>query len=105
MWFLEIEQDRQVCQTALRESFPYKISLKEGRILQNIKNWNLFVYVQTISYKCDIEVPESLREVFATIPPTMKKLKVTKNDIEPLIKENPENEQFLNEPARMLISS
>ena len=51
----------------LRESFLYKSPLKEGGLLQRIKEGNLFGYVQ-----CNIEVPEHMREKFANVSTILK---------------------------------
>ena len=84
----------------LRESFPYKLPLTEEGLLQRIKDGNLFGYL-----KCDIEVPEHLRENFANFPPIFKNTYVSRDDIGPLMKEYAEKNQYLTQPRRMLISS
>ena len=47
----------------LRESFPYKRSVRQDKLLDQIKSGALFDYVQ-----CDIKVPEHQREKFAIFP-------------------------------------
>ena len=59
-----------------RESFPYKRPLREESLLEQIRSCNLFGYVQ-----CDIEVPEELKEKFATFPPIFKNKIVGRHDI------------------------
>ena len=83
----------------LRQSFPYKIHLSEGRLLERIKNGSLFGYVQ-----CDIEVLPELREQFANFPPIFKNINVGRDDIGSLMKCYAE-QGLLSHPRRMLISS
>ena len=71
----------------LHEFFPYKMLLREDRLMENIKSGSLIVYVQ-----CDIEKPESLREVFANFPSVFKNINVNRDDIGPFIKEYAEKE-------------
>ena len=84
----------------LRESFPYKMPLREERLLENMKSGGLFGYVQ-----CDIEVAENLREAFAYFPPICKNIKVGRDDIGTFMKEYAEKEGILTQPRRMVISS
>ena len=53
----------------LRESFPYKMTLGEARLLENIKSEGLIPYLQ-----CDIEVTENLREALSTFHPISRTL-------------------------------
>ena len=55
----------------LRESFPYKLPLRQDHLLDKIKSGALFGHAQ-----CDIEVPEQLREKLATFSPNFKKTNV-----------------------------
>ena len=84
----------------LRESSPYKLLLRQERLLENFKSGSLFGYVQNF-----IEVPENLRECFANFPPIIKNINVGKYDIGPFMEEYGENERLLIQPRRMLISS
>ena len=83
----------------LRESFPFKMPLGAERNLENIKSGSLFGYVQG-----DIEIHESLREIFVNCPPFFKIINVGRDDIAPIMKEYAEKEGFLTQPMRMLIS-
>ena len=84
----------------VREHSPYRRSLAAEQLLEEIKKGKLFGQVQ-----CDIEVPENLRENFANIPPTFKNTFVSKSDIKDLMKNYAEEERFLYQPRKMLISS
>ena len=84
----------------LRESFPYKRPLREESLLERIRSGKLFGYVQ-----CDIEVPEELKEKFATFPPIFKNTNVGRHDIGSLMKDYAEKEGLLSQPRKMLISS
>ena len=84
----------------LREFFPSKMILREERLLENIKSGSLFGYV-----KCDIEVPEYLREAFGNIPPTLESINVGRDDIGPFMNEDAEKEGLSTQPGRVLISS
>ena len=53
----------------LRECFPYRMPLREEKLLENIKSEGLIPYVQ-----CDIEVPENLQEALSTFHPISRKL-------------------------------
>ena len=65
----------------LRESFPYKRTLREERLLEQTRSGKLFGYVQ-----CDIEVPEELEKI-ANFPPIFKNTKVGRHDIGLLMKD------------------
>ena len=73
----------------LRESFPYKRSLREERLLEQKRSGNLFGYAQ-----CDIEVPEELKKHFANFPPIFKNTSVGGHDIELVMKDCAEKEDF-----------
>ena len=81
----------------LRESFPYKMPLRDGRLLKIVEFGSLFVCVH-----CDIEVPESLREAFANFPPTFKNIDVGWDDIGLIMKEHAEKKGHLTQPRSML---
>ena len=67
--------------------------------MENIRSGSLFGYVQ-----CDIEVPETLRKVFANLPPIVMNINVDTVDIGPFLKEYAEKEGLLTQPRRMVIS-
>ena len=84
----------------IREHFPYRRSLADEQLLEEIKKGKLFGYVQ-----CDIEVPEKLRANSANFPPIFKNTLVSKSDIGDLMKNYAEEERLLSQPRKMLISS
>ena len=84
----------------IREHFPYRRSLALEQLLEEIKKGKLFGYVQ-----CDIEVPENLRSKFNNFPPIFKDTLVSKSDIGDLMENYAEEERFLSQPRKMLISS
>ena len=84
----------------LGESFLYKRTLREERLLEQIRIGKLFGYVQ-----CDIEVPEELKKNFPNFPPIFKNTTVGRHNIESLMKGYAEKEGLLCQPRKMLISS
>ena len=82
----------------LRESFPYIRSLREERLLENVKNGSLFGYVE-----CDIEVNDKLRGTFAELPPIFKNSNIGRDDNGPFLKEYAKKEGLLTQPRKMLI--
>ena len=66
-WWKKYKTDNIVKQH-LRESFPYKMPLREKRLLEVIKSGSLFVYVQ-----CVIEVPENIK-LLPTFHPSSRRL-------------------------------
>ena len=103
MWECEwwkLYKTDSVVKNHLRESFPYKLPLKEEGLLQRIKDGNLFGYIQ-----CDMAVPDHLKDKFANFPPIFKNIDVSREDIGPLMKEYAEKHDYLSRPRRMLISS
>ena len=84
----------------LRESFPHKRALREGRLLEQIRSGKLFGYVQ-----CDIEVPEELKKNFANFPPIFKNTNVGRHYIGLMMKDYAEKIGLLSQPPKMLISS
>ena len=87
-WWNMCKTDKTVTQH-LREHFPYKMPLREERLLENIKSGSLFGSVQ-----CDIEAPENLREGFANFPPLRKNINVCRDDIGPFMKNMPTKKEF-----------
>ena len=99
-WWCFYKTDASV-KSHFRENFLYKRSLSEERPMQEIIDRKLFGYVQ-----CDFEVIQRLRRYFWNyFPPIMKINVVTKEDIGTLMKEYLEEEFFMVQPRRMLISS
>ena len=84
----------------IREHFPYRRSLAAEQLLEEIKKGKLFGYVQ-----CDIEVPENLRSTFVNFPPIFKNTLVSKSDIGDLMKTCAEEERFMSQSRKMLIST
>ena len=74
------------------------MTVREERLWENIKSGSLFGYV-----KCDIEVPEYLREAFGNISPTLESINVGRDDNGPFMKEDAEK-GLSTQPSRMLIS-
>ena len=74
--------------------------LNEGEMLEEIANGNVFGMV-----KCDVRVPDNLRETYAKFPPIFKNTDVSRNDIGPHMRKIAEEEGLLTRPRRMLISS
>ena len=84
----------------IREHFLYKRSLAAEQLLEEIKEEKLIGYVQR-----DIEVLKKLRANSANFPPIFKNTLVSKRDIGDLMKNSAEEERFLSQPRKMLISS
>ena len=84
----------------LRESFHYKMLIREERLFENIKSGSLFGYVH-----CDIEVPENLQESFANFPPIVKNINVGRDGNGSFMKEYADKEGILTQPRKMLTSS
>ena len=84
----------------IREHFPYGRSLEAEQLLEEIKKGKLFGYVQY-----DIEVPEKMRSKFNNFPPIFKNTLVSKSDIGDLMINYAEEERFMSQPRKMLISS
>ena len=82
------------------EPFPYKRSLREETLLEQIRRGKLFGYVQ-----CDIEEPEELLQNFDNFPPVLKNTNVGRLDIGLPMKDYAEEEGLLYQPRKLLISS
>ena len=67
--------------------------------MEQIRSGKLLVYVQ-----CDIEVPEELKEKFASFPPIFKNTNVCRHDNGSLMTDYAEK-GLLSQPRKMLISS
>ena len=80
--------------------FPYQRPLSEERLMQEIKSWRLFGYVQ-----CDLKVPGHLKAYAVNFPPIFKNTLVSRKDIRDLMKEYAEKDGIMSQPRRMLISS
>ena len=83
----------------IREHFPYRRLLAAEQLLEEIKEGKVFVYMQ-----CDIEVPEKLRSKFVNFLPIFKTTLVSKSDIGDLMKNYAEEERFLPQTRKWLIS-
>ena len=103
MWeceWLNLYETTKCVEEHLRESFPYKLPLREERLLQRIRSSKLFGYVQ-----CNIEVPDELKKDFANFPPIFKNKNVGRHDIGLLMKDYAGKEGLLCQPRKMLILS
>ena len=98
-WWSLYKTDAPV-KSYLRTNLPYKRPLSEEQLLQQIIDGRLFGYG-----RCDIEVPEHLRDYFSNFPPIFKNTVVSRDDIGNLMKEYAEKEGIMPQPRRMLISS
>ena len=93
---LSLHQSTSARFQPLTESYKDLIA----KIRQDVVGGLLIVFT---SY-CDIKVPENLRENFANFPPLFRTIIVPRDDNCPLIQMNAENEEFLTQPRRMLLS-
>ena len=59
----------------LRETFHNEMPQREERFLENVNSGSLFGFVEF-----DIELPENLREAFASFPPVFKNVSVGRDD-------------------------
>ena len=84
----------------IREHFRYRRSPAAEQLLEEIKEGKLFGYVQ-----CDIEVPENLRSKIVNFPPIFKNTLFSRSIIGELMKNYAEEERFLSQPGKVLISS
>ena len=103
MWeceWLSLYKTTNTVKQHIREHFPYRHSLASEQLLEEIKEGNLFVYLQ-----CDIEVPENLRPKFVNFPPKFKNTLVSKSDIGDVMKNYAEEGRLLSQPRKMRISS
>ena len=98
-WWSLYKTDAPV-KSYLRANFPYKRLLSEEQLLQQIIDGRLSGYV-----RCEIEVPEHLRDYFSNFSPIFKNTVVSRDDIANLMKEYAEKEGITPQPIRMLISS
>ena len=103
MWECELWRPYKTTNTVeqhIREHFPYRRSFATEQLLEEIKEGTLFGYFQ-----CDIELPEKLRSKFVNFPPIFKNIVVSKSDIGDLMKNYADEERFLSQPRKKLISS
>ena len=84
----------------IREHFPYRRSLAAVQLLEEKNTGKLFGFVQ-----CVFEVPNNFRSNFDNFPPIFKKTLVSRIDIGDLTENYAEEEGFLSQPQKMLISS
>ena len=98
-WWNLYKTDASV-KSHLRKNFPFRRPLNEEGLLQGIIDGQLFGYV-----RCEIEVPEHLRDYFCNFPPIFKNTAVSRDDIGNLMKQHAGKEKLMVQPRRMLISS
>ena len=96
-WWSLYKTDAPV-KSHLRKKFPYRRPLSEEGLMQRIIDGRLFGYV-----RCDIEVPEHLRDYFSNFPPIFKNTAVSSDDIGNLTKQHAEKENIMIQPKRMFI--
>ena len=84
----------------VRQHFPSRRSLAAEQLLKEIKEGDLFGYLQ-----CDIAVPQNLRSKFVNFPPIFKNTLVSESEIGALMKKYAEEERLLSQPPKMLPSS
>ena len=75
-------------------------TLTEAQILSAIRNESLFGVVE-----CDIRVPDSLKPVFAEMPPIFKNTDISRDDIGEYMKAFAEKQKIMSRPRRSLIGS
>ena len=63
--------DDESVKNHVRNSFPFKLPLKQESLLAKIREEKFFGYVQ-----CDLEVPDGLKHKLSNFPPTFKDFKV-----------------------------
>ena len=94
-------QEKQKCQKMCpKEVFSYRNSLAADQLLKEVKNGNLFGYVQ-----CDIELPRKLRINFANLFLIFKITLVIKNDNGHSKKMYAEEKRIMSQPRKKMISS
>ena len=107
----EIKASRPDIQAYLKENIwlpepevaPYLYSTKNvnsNHLLEGIREGRLFGFV-----KCDVNVPEELREEFEDLPPVFKNVEISRDDIGPTMKEYALQYGEMETPRRSLISS
>ena len=74
-WWDQVQKS-SILKDHVRKNFPYKLPLSSETLLTRIHEDKLFGYVQ-----CDLEVPEKLRERFASFPPIFKNCDVGRENI------------------------
>ena len=84
----------------VRTHFPFKRLLSVTSLVQYLSNGTMFGYLQ-----CDLSVPDELKAKFSDFPPNFKNINVTRNDIDDYMKTYAEENDLLEQPQRMLISS
>ena len=84
----------------VRTHFPYKRPLSSDSLLAQIKDGSLFGYGQG-----NLVAPDELKSKFANFPPIFKNTEVGRNDIGDYMKNYAIENEMLNHPQRMLISS
>ena len=87
-------------ESQLRKNLPYRCPLNDERLMQGFIAGRLFRHLHG-----DIEVLEHLRDYFFNFPPIFKSTAVSRDDIGNVMKQYAENDNFMVQPRRMLISS
>ena len=103
MWVCEwwsLYKSDALVKSQLRKNFPYRFPFYDENLMQGFIAGRFFGYVQG-----DIEVPEHLRDYFSKFPPIFKSTAVSRDDIGNMMKQYAENDNFMLQFRRLLISS
>ena len=84
----------------IRSNFPYKRPLSFDSLLEKIRDGSLYGYIQ-----CDLVVPDELKAKFSNFPPICKNTEVGKIDIGEYRQNYANENDLLQHPQQMLISS
>ena len=93
-------RENHAIKSFVRSTFPYKRPLSFENLLSRIWKGELFGYV-----RCDLRLPENLREKLEPFTPIFKNIQVSRSDIGDFIKKYAEKDKLMTQPRRMLISS
>ena len=77
-----------------------KWNMTQNEILTSVIDGTLFGMIE-----CDVRVPADLREHFAEMLPVFKNALVTRDDIDPYMRQYAEEYNILKKPRRMLVGS
>ena len=82
--------------------FPRRSSrrMTQQQILAGVVDGTLFGMVE-----CDVRVPEELQDYFSEMQPVFKNASVTRDDIEPFMRQYAEEHDNISAPRRMLVGS
>ena len=78
----------------------FKKYLTQDKIIQYIQDGHLFGFV-----KCDIEVPDHLKEYFSEMTPVLKNIDVCLGDVGEFMQEYAKQHNIKDVPRRLLIGS